>query len=350
MNSKKIIIGATLIVSTMLLSSINSFATYCSNSEGKQDCIEYTGSNVTSKQQENSDVYLVQLTGEADEDFIVRSTDKVILDLNGKKLTNYSTGCATIVIENGGELTIKDSKGGGEITQKEGTNGVETIVNHGNLTIESGKITNITKSANLAVVKNDTNGTVVVKGGTITGANECLQNMGTATISGGTIAGTGNFYSVRNEGTMTVSGDASITGTSNTTSVVGNIKNAGTKDPELTINSGKISGNNTGVINHNGTTVIKAGDINSVAADGGTITITGGKFETDVTKFLGSGVIQDENGNVVEKPTENPSNDNEEEEEEQDDTPKMGTVNVFTVAGAILVVSALGVVVLNKRK
>ncbi len=39
-----------------------------------------------------------------------------------------------------------------------------------------------------------------------------------------------------------------------------------------------------------------------------------------------------------------------EDEEEQDDTPKMGTVNVFTVAGAILVVSALGVVVLNKRK
>ncbi len=40
----------------------------------------------------------------------------------------------------------------------------------------------------------------------------------------------------------------------------------------------------------------------------------------------------------------------ETEDEEQDDTPKMGTVNVFAVAGAILVVSALGVVVLNKRK
>ncbi len=375
--SKKTVLIAVLLVISLLLSSINLFATYCADDESTREvneCIQYTGSNVTSTAQEDGS-YLVELTGDADEDFTVRSTDTVVLDLKGHKFTNYSTPNATIVIENGGSLTIKDSEGEGTISQKEGTNGVETIVNKGTLVIESGTITNVTKTDNLAIIRNESNGSLTMTGGKVTGANECIQNLGTATLSGGTVEGTGNFYSVRNEGTMTISGETAITGTSTNTSVVGNIKGASSStEPELTISGGSISGTTAALVNHNGTTVIEDGNLEStgtaaVSIDGGSITIENGKFtspegtevlnvgedavllvkggtySSDVTEYLAEGLEQNENGEVIDPN----ANTNDTEESKKDDTPKTGIVNYLPALGLVAVVTLAGVVIFKRK-
>ena len=396
---KKIVAVGTMLVATAVILSTNLFAI-------TPDGIGYEGSNVTSNNVTPAEttgkaVYELKLTGDAKQDLVVGPTDEVTLDLAGHKMENYTANNATIVIKEGGKLTIKDTAENGEIKQKGSETGVETIVNKGTLVIEGGKYTTDKKTANLAVIRNE--GILTMTAGTISGENECLQNIGTATISGGTIEEKGNFYAVRNEGKMTISGTSTvIKSESNNTSIIGNI---GKNNPELTVSGAKVEGATSGVVNYNGEAnltgvdkvhlnggkvtvdekstvtygsglVVKVGDtyyadneettdikgetsatdiVEKLKKDGkakvtvvqGELALTGAATGFTVEK-LGEGKVTVNGVEVINKYTV-PAQENNEEEEEQDDTPNTG-IDVYAVAGAILLVSALGVVVLNKRK
>ncbi len=370
---------------------------------------------------ENNNVVTWQLNrdaiGDTCMDLEVHEGQTVILDLNGHTLQNYSDGqkhekedtergqCSTIWVKQGGTLTIKDTSTGekkGKIEQATGSTNVP-VVNDGTLVIEDVTITGITKKDNVGVVVN--NGDLTIKSGTITGSNECVQNFGTATISGGEIKETGDFFAVRNEGTMTIAEGAKVESTSTKTSIVGNMKVNGKEEPSLTVSGATITGATAGVVNYNGEAnltgvdkvhlnggkvtvdekstvtygsglVVKVGDT-YYADNEETTDIKGETSATDIVKELKKNgkakvtVVQGElaltgaaTGFTVEKLGEGkvtvngvevinkytvPAQENNEEEEEQDDTPNTG-IDVYAVAGAILLVSALGVVVLNKRK
>ncbi len=188
-------------------------------------------------------------------DIEVKEGQNVELDLNGFTLMNYSTGCATINVFEGGTLTIVDSKEGnsGKIQQREGTTGVSTIYNAGTVVIKAGEITGITKSNNIAVITNTESGVLTVEDNvTVNGSNELLNNKGIAYVNEAKFEEKGDFYAIRNEGSMSITGTTVKTSSSNT-SAIGNI---GSENAFLTINSVKSDDNPVVVINRDGMTVI----------------------------------------------------------------------------------------------
>ena len=94
--------------------------------------VDNIGGNVTSEQKDN--VWYLTLKGNDKQDIEIREDETVILDLNGFNLTNYTDGCSTIWVQNGGTLTIVDSKGTGTI-KKLNASAAPTIKNDGTLKI-----------------------------------------------------------------------------------------------------------------------------------------------------------------------------------------------------------------------
>ena len=128
------------------------------------DKIDYEGSNVTVEVvegEENS--YKVTLTGDTNQDFEIKSGEKVVLDLDGHVFKNFTSSLAAIWVLDGGELTIIDSseEHTGKI-QKVGSGTSSAVDNKGTLTIEGGEIS--TTVSGTAGVYNA--GTLVIKGGT----------------------------------------------------------------------------------------------------------------------------------------------------------------------------------------
>ncbi len=89
---------------------------------------------------------------------VIPCTKKIILDLNGKTISGYSTNGSSYLIHNKGYLTIKDSNSNGLITFSSSNPspnynyGTSTIINRGVLTVESGHVKNTTiKGASYAV-------------------------------------------------------------------------------------------------------------------------------------------------------------------------------------------------------
>ena len=143
--------------------------------------VDNIGGNVTSEQKEN--VWYLTLKGDDKQDIEIRKDETVILDLNGFNLTNYTDGCSTIWIQNGGTLTIVDSKGTGTI-KKLNASAAPTIKNDGTLVLEGGLISSIGEKS--AALNNA--GDLTVKGGTITTEADNvfgLVNEGTTVIEGG---------------------------------------------------------------------------------------------------------------------------------------------------------------------
>ena len=124
----------------------------------------------------------------------IRLSNTVVLDLNGKKVTAPDTGSAGdwygFVVDEGGDLTLKDSVGTGELYAK--CYGVET--KGGSFTMESGKIT-ATRNTTIGTAIVNYGGTVTVNGGTIAGEYSAIYTAGhfanaATTINGGSITGT----------------------------------------------------------------------------------------------------------------------------------------------------------------
>ena len=166
------------------------------------------------------------------------------LDLNDHNINNSTSDA--IFVQDGGDLTIKDSVGGGTISS--GWYGVQVY-----------------------------GGTATISGGTITGGEGIVVSGGEVTITGGNISGTGSDGS----GVWIVSGTVNINGGSVTGSVYGVYAQGGTTN----INGGTVTANNAdgvgawlsgGTVNINGGTVSGDGQFGyGVCVDIGTTTISG---------------------------------------------------------------------------
>lgn len=236
---------------------------------------------------ESEGTYTMKLEDNVNHDIEINSGEKVILDLNGKNLTNYSIGVAAIHVKDGGELTIK---GQGKVTQKADSGKVSVVVNKGTLIIEGGSYE--TTIAGNHAISNEGTGTITIKNGEIsTGATDVfgLANFGTATITGGIFTQKYNYSVINNLNKMTISGGTFTISEDNTAaySLITNESVTEGKNAELTISNGSFTGNN-GIFHNDGEDKI---------------VISGGKYAakdtTDLAKYIDENNKLNEDGEIV---------------------------------------------------
>lgn len=171
----------------------------------------------------------IQLLSDATENITIAANKQITLDLNGHTL-NGGTGTAKATILNEGTVTITDTSAGKTGTIKRDDQGIEgetsyyVIKNIGTMVIDQANVVNNSgyKKANSSgsmvgsslicngdddpqasltinggtfvqpnflVVKNGTNGTLTVNGGTLTSNHSAVQNWNKAQILGGSLTG-----------------------------------------------------------------------------------------------------------------------------------------------------------------
>ncbi|MCR5793154.1 MAG: hypothetical protein K6G65_08290 [Lachnospiraceae bacterium] len=223
---------------------------------------------------ENNKYLKAKLTGTAacELGILVKSGCSLILDLNGNVLDQHVGyhSCPMIVVQEGGQLTIIDTKGGGKILpSSEGRADQTPIVNHGELIFDLDESTDIGANGVLGsseqLVSND--GTMNVKGGTFFFATSntllpAFVNSGELTVDGGNLQNITNDADgvcTVNEGT--IAGYSTIPG--------GGITNSG----DLTVNGGTIScntsaysGHSAAIKNSSGTVVVNGGTLSGANA------------------------------------------------------------------------------------
>lgn len=264
----------------------------------------------------------VTLVKNTAEDITIPAHKKVALNLNGKKLTNVSsntitnngtltiTGEGTVdnvthakaAIYNKGTVTLNGgtydrSSEDGVNADNAGTNTYYTILNHGNMTVDSSvtvrnkghhsslfengyyshnskdgidnptlTITSGTYEGGLNTIKNDDDATLIINGGTFTNYTQAaFQNHGTATVTAGSFIANSKYAidncgcdATHDPGKLEISG-----GTFNGTLY---IRSAYSK---VTISDGYFNG--------------------SISKTVGTLTITGGYFTSDPSAYVAEG-------------------------------------------------------------
>ena len=130
---------------------------------------------------------------------------KIVLDLNGYKLSFNSTAIAQFEIEKNGELTIRDSRGGGEYS----TYHIGIQVS-GTLNIEGGTLHNRVNLNDGDAIINMTGGTLY--GNIYSGQDYGVAGQGTFNMSGGTISAKYAVYTSE-ESYVNISGDAILIAT-----------------------------------------------------------------------------------------------------------------------------------------
>lgn len=271
---------------------------------------------------EAADNKTVTLLKDVTEDLVIPADKTVTLNLNGKKLTNVSsntitnngtltiTGEGTVdnvthakaAIYNKGTVTLNGgtydrSNEDGVDADNAGTNTYYTILNHGNMTVDSSvtvrnkghhsslfengyyshnskdgidnptlTITSGTYEGGLNTIKNDDDATLTIKGGTFTNYTQAaFQNHGTATVTAGSFIANSK-YAIDNCGC-----DA-------------------THDPgKLEISGGTFNGTLYIRSDHSNVTISDGYFNGSISKTGGTITISGGYFTSDPTAYLANG-------------------------------------------------------------
>lgn len=263
----------------------------------------------------------VTLIKDSTEDVTIPANKKVALNLNGKKLTNVSsntitnngtltiTGEGTVdnvthakaAIYNKGTVTLNGgtydrSNEDGVDADNAGTNTYYTILNHGNMTVDSSvtvrnkghhsslfengyyshnskdgidnptlTITSGTYEGGLNTIKNDDDATLIINGGTFTNYTQAaFQNHGTATVTAGSFIANSKYAidncgcdATHDLGKLEISG-GTFNGTLYIRSAYSNV----------TISDGYFNG--------------------SISKTGGTLTITGGHFTSDPTTYVKS--------------------------------------------------------------
>lgn len=171
----------------------------------------------------------IQLLADATENITIAANKQITLDLNGYTL-NGGTGTAKAAILNEGTVTITDTSAGKTGTIKRDDQGIEgetsyyVIKNIGTMVIDQANVVNNSgykkanssgsmvgsslicngdddpqasltinggtfNQPNFLVVKNGTNGTLTVNGGTLTSNHSAVQNWNKAQILGGSLTG-----------------------------------------------------------------------------------------------------------------------------------------------------------------
>ena len=289
MKKKLFAFGMALCASTLFISNVDAATINDLKNWGPGTNIEVT--------EENSE-YTLKLTGNAVQDLVIASGEKVTIDLNGQTFTSFCEACSTITILPNAEVTIM---GEGTISRKNPNNNASTINNSGKLTIENGTIeapSNSETSQHSAAISNENGATLIIKDGTIkTIANGAwgISNRGTAIITNGTFIQNADFSVIENSNKMTIINGtfmASEDGEHNS------LLTNSTEDSQLLITGGEFNTEYT-----------------LTEKSKGSITIYGGTFtETEsVENYLGEGYEYDENGTVVEKQEQEPEQKPEQE-------------------------------------
>jgi hypothetical protein len=170
---------------------------------------------------------------------------KIVLDLNGYKLSFNSTAIAQFKIEKNGELTIRDSRGGGEYSTYH-----FGILVYGTLNIEGGTLHNkVTLNGGDAII-NMTGGTLY--GYSSSGQNDGVSGHGTFNMSGGTISAK-YAVSTSEESFVNISGDAILIATQK-------LFSGGTETTTYTITGGIFSHDPSQWVNLNTYTVTENSD------------------------------------------------------------------------------------------
>ena len=262
----------------------------------------------------------IQLLTDATENITIAANKQITLDLNGYTL-NGGTGTAKATILNEGTVTITDTSAGKTGTIKRDDQGIEgetsyyVIKNIGTMVIDQANVVNNSgyKKANSSgsmvgsslicngdddpqasltinggtfmqpnflVVKNGTNGTLTVNGGTLTSNHSAVQNWNKAQILGGSLTGQiwTDAWVEGAIGETIIGGDAQFTG-----EIVVDI--TGEVPPTLKIEGGSLDVTSWRVTS-------------AAAAANATVAVSGGTFTAAVPKdYCAAGYAPTANAN-----------------------------------------------------
>ena len=264
----------------------------------------------------------VTLIKDSTEDVTIPANKKVALELNGKKLTNVSsntitnngtltiTGEGTVdnvthakaAIYNKGTVTLNGgtydrSNEDGVDADNAGTNTYYTILNHGNMTVDS-SVTVRNKGHHSSLFENGyysqnskdgiDNPTLTITSGTYEGGLNTIKNDddATLTINGGTFT---NYTQAafQNHGTATVTAGSFI---ANSKYAIDNCGCDATHDPgKLEISGGTFNGTLYIRSAYSNVTISDGYFNGSISKTGGTLTITGGYFTSDPSAYVAEG-------------------------------------------------------------
>ena len=262
----------------------------------------------------------VQLLNDTTENITIKASKQITLDLNGHTL-NGGTGNAKAAILNRGNVTITDTSVDKTGTIKRDDQGIEgetsyyVIKNIGTMVIDQANVVNNSgykkanssgsmagsslicngdddpqasltinggtfKQPNFLVVKNGTNGTLTVNGGTLTSNHSAVQNWNKAQILGGSLTGQiwTDAWVEGAIGETIIGGDAQFTG-----EIVVDI--TGEVPPTLKIEGGSLDVTSWRVTS-------------AAAAANATVAVSGGTFTAAVPEdYCAAGYAPTDNGN-----------------------------------------------------
>ena len=262
----------------------------------------------------------IQLLTDATENITIAANKQITLDLNGHTL-NGGTGTAKATILNEGTVTITDTSAGKTGTIKRDDQGIEgetsyyVIKNIGTMVIDQANVVNNSgykkanssgsmvgsslicngdddpqasltinggtfNQPNFLVVKNGTNGTLTVNGGTLTSNHSAVQNWNKAQILGGSLTGQiwTDAWVEGAIGETVIGGDAQFTG-----EIVVDI--TGEVPPTLKIEGGSLDVTSWRVTS-------------AAAAANATVAVSGGTFTAAVPEnYCAAGYAPVDNGN-----------------------------------------------------
>ena len=261
----------------------------------------------------------IQLLTDATENITIAANKQITLDLNGFTL-NGGTGTAKATILNEGTVTITDTSAGKTGTIKRDDQGIEgetsyyVIKNIGTMVIDQANVVNNSgykkanssgsmagsslicngdddpqasltinggtfKQPNFLAVKNGTNGTLTVNGGTLTSNHSAVQNWNKAQILGGSLTGQiwTDAWVEGAIGETIIGGDAQFTG-----EIVVDI--TGEVPPTLKIEGGSLDVTSWRVTS-------------AAAAANATVAVSGGTFTAAVPEdYCAAGYAPTDNG------------------------------------------------------
>lgn len=268
----------------------------------------------------------VKLLENVTEDINIPTGINVTLDLNGHKITNVSGH--TITVEKGGKLNISDSVGTGVVDNT--SHGKGAIVNSGEVTLNGGTFKRSAENGTYSPYGNGGNswytianyGTMEINIGVTVenagGYSSMIRNGSdrvTAncylTIKGGNFAG--GINTVKNDrfGVLTINGG----NFSNTAQYVimnwnkaeitaGTFQTLDTASAVLFTSAYDSDANTVGNLTISGGEFKRASDTQEMivdhydASNSGTATVTGGKFDADISKYIPTDYVQSADGTV----------------------------------------------------
>lgn len=266
----------------------------------------------------------VKLLENVTEDINIPTGINVTLDLNGHKITNVSGH--TITVEKGGKLNISDSVGTGVVDNT--SHGKGAIVNSGEVTLNGGTFKRSAENgtspygnggnswytiANYGTMEINTGVTVENAGG----YSSMIRNGGEATadcnltIRGGNF--TGGINTVKNDlfGVLTINGgnfsnpaQYVIMNWNKAEITAGTFQTLDTASAVLFTSAFGSNANYVGELTISGGEFKRASDTQEMivdhydASNRGTATVTGGKFDADISKYIPTDYVQSADGTV----------------------------------------------------